>query len=417
MKKFKRRAVFFACILMLVSISVLLGCTAPASQQPDPGLQGNTVWYGPIGYGPVDGAAFLTDDVYFFVDKNTSLLSCSDINTGVTVPLCNKVMCEHEDESCEAYLVGSYYNNMIFFWNDGLYYTEKDFYGVHLCRRNPDGTGLSKVATLCYEEQEKADVEIAITSMILTDGKIYFLADITTVVREEDVLISKMLKIQICCLDLISGKQTVVAEHLGDNNDVALLAAGGGSVVYSWAEMPSASNADPGYLEALTAGAAKLIRVDEDTKEQTVLFEKTRADFNNPKFFGSSIFYYPYEYDEDTRRTAFDLNTGEETSYTFMGTSMINAEYGIKKFWEAGEGSTICVVENKTETCLPLELPGDSCYLKSVSDQGLVLELTQRYLYEESPRHKTTLYYIPISALPDGIQAADAVKLYEYRHD
>ena len=74
---------------------------------------------------------------------------------------------------------------------------------------------------------EENDVDIGVTTGILADGKFYFHAEITTVMPENDGLISKKLKDQICCVDLGSGKQTVIAEYLGDDNRIEFLAAGG----------------------------------------------------------------------------------------------------------------------------------------------------------------------------------------------
>lgn len=324
-------------------------------------------------------------------------------------------MCKHDEGSCEASIFGDQFTP-IFFWNDGLYYTEIDGYGTHLYRRNPDGTGLSRVATLCEEAMKEDDVSIDVVTSILADGKFYFHAEITTVTPEDDGLISKKLKDQICCVDLGSGKQTLIAEHLGDENQISLLAAGGNCVVYSLAKWLSVGITDPEYANALKASTVKLIRTDEKTKEQTVVFEKAWADFYNTKFFNGSILYYPYNSDINVHCTAFDLNTGKETSSTLMGTSIINEEYGIKSFWDP-EQKSICVVANKTDTRLPLELPASTFRLKAVSSRGLVLQTIEMYRYDDAEApHETTLYYIPISALPDGIQAADAVNIYSYRH-
>lgn len=408
MQKHKKRAALYLCILTAVLSGLFGGCTAPTSQ---PGPQEEIVWYGPLGE-----AAFLTDDLYFFLSRDKMLLSCTDVNTGVTIPLCNKVMCMHDDVYCEASIASDQFAP-VFFWNDGLYYTEVDGYGTHLYRRNPDGTGLSRVATLCKEAMKEDDVNIYISFSIMADGKFYFLADIITVSREGDVLISNTAKIQICCVDLRSGKQTVIAEYLGDDNQITLLAASGNSVVYSLAKRLTIDTTTPEYANALKASVVKLIRADEKTKEQTVIFEKKWADFYNPKFFNGSILYYPYNSDANVHhRTAFDLNTGKETPSTLIGTSMINEEYGIKSFWTP-EQKSICVVANKTDTRLPLELPASTFRLKAVSSRGLVLQMTERYRYDDAEApHETTLYYIPISALPDGIQTADAVNIYSYRH-
>jgi hypothetical protein len=416
MKKLQTLAVL--ALLMLIfwgcsqppNPSVSSTATAPSTSESNGFEWHDCTWYGPLGE-----AAFLTEDLFFFLSGDQSILTCSDVNTGTTIALCNKIPCQHDDQFCEASIFGDKYTP-IFFWNDGIYYTETDGYGTHLYRRNADGTGLSEVATLCEAEMEKGDVDIFINYSILADGKYYFGADIYTVeILEGGVLQDKRLKSQICCLDLRTGKQTVLVDSPGDDAVIVLMAAGGNKVVYSCSDNLSVSNTDPDYANALRSSAISLICVDENTKQQKTILEKTRAEFNAPKFYDGCIVYSRYNAETTEHRTAFDLNTLEESESMLMGVSIINRQYGLKAYWDSGS-RTNHVVELETDARLPLELPGNFRLL-AVSDRGLVVRMTEFNKHKEEPTDETTLYYIPVSALPDGIQAEDATVLYHYRHN
>ena len=404
-----------AALIALLLLSVLGGC----AQQPTPSPstttelpdfpQDDVTWYGPLGE-----AAFLTEDLFFFLSGDQHILTCSDVNSGTTVALCGKIPCQHNDQFCEASIFGDKFTP-IFFWNDGIYYTELDGYGTHLYRRNADGSGLSEVAILCEAEMEKADVDIFVDYSILADGKFYFGATIyTVVVLEDDALQHQALKSQICCVDLKTGKQAVIVDSPGNEEVICLLAAGGNSVVYSWEKKLNVSSTDPNYAQILKDSTVTLIRADENTKKQAVILEKTRAEFQAPKFYDGCIVYNQYDYDSNDHRTAFDLNTGEEFRSMLMGVSIINLDYGLKAYWDTGS-RTNHVVEMKTDTRLPLELPGNRFQLMASSGKGLVVKMTEFDKYDEYPNDENALYYVPISALSDGIQPEDALKLYAYR--
>ena len=98
-----------------------------------------------------------------------------------------------------------------------------------------------------------------------------------------------------------------------------------------------------------------------------------------------------------------------------MGVSIINRQYGLKAYWDSGS-RTNHVVELETDARLPFELPGNFRLL-AVSDRGLVVRMTEFNKHKEEPTDDTTLYYVPVSALLDGIQAEDATVLYHYRHN
>lgn len=407
--------IMIGALAVLLLLSVFPSCT-PQVETPPSGTTGSfafpaepVTWYGPLGE-----AAFLTDDLFFFLSLDRHILSCSDLNTGITVALCSKTTCTHENEYCEAYIFGDQFTP-IFFWNDGIYYTELDGYGTHLYRRNADGSSLSEVAILCEAEMEKADVDIFVDYSILADGKFYFGATIyTVVVLEDDALQHQALKSQICCVDLKTGKQTVIVDSPGNEEVICLLAAGGNSVVYSREKKLNVSSTDPNYAQILKDSTVTLIRADENTKKQAVILEKTRAEFQAPKFYDGCIVYNQYDYDSNDHRTAFDLNTGEEFRSMLMGVSIINLDYGLKAYWDTGS-RTNHVVEMKTDTRLPLELPGNRFQLMASSGKGLVVKMTEFDKYDEYPNDENALYYVPINALSDGIQPEDALKLYAYR--
>ncbi len=98
----------------------------------------------------LSGKGFLTEQGYYFVrdDAGYSMLYYFDIETGKTVPVCDKAECDHrgadifagEEQTCNAQIVGS----EIVVYKNKIYY----FDGVTICRRDLDGNNDEKVAVL-----------------------------------------------------------------------------------------------------------------------------------------------------------------------------------------------------------------------------------------------------------------------------
>jgi hypothetical protein len=183
-------------IALLIIILCLAGCNQEAKADK---------WVGADSY---DGA--FSDTGYFYLAEN--VLYYADFATGINVCLCPKVGCQHDNEDiCEGWLDDV--DDQMFYWNGGLYYLTGDGYGVHLCRRNADGTGLSAIATLCeeyLEDEQKRSIRFA--NKIITGGYLYYTAEIEIIEVIDGVSRPKTERCLLRQLDLKSGQEKTLVE-------------------------------------------------------------------------------------------------------------------------------------------------------------------------------------------------------------
>ena len=82
-----------------------------------------------------------TEDAFYYGDGH--LIYYVDRNTGISMPLCGKPECEHNNDTCNAYYPGALYN--ICNYNGRLYIIRS---GVKIYSCNYDGTNRQEVMTL-----------------------------------------------------------------------------------------------------------------------------------------------------------------------------------------------------------------------------------------------------------------------------
>lgn len=109
------------------------------------------------------GATFcIADNIVYFsscmgVVNNQEYIGYTDLNTGVSGPLCGKPECDHSTSSCNAY-VKSLQAGGLSFYNGRLYWLDmqsiSEGYAVYSVK--PDGTDRTTVQTLDYDFVSKA---------------------------------------------------------------------------------------------------------------------------------------------------------------------------------------------------------------------------------------------------------------------
>ena len=190
--------------MLLVFLMVLSLCSCAKKEEPE-----KNEW----GSASILREGAISDTGYYYLNSRR-LLYYVDFESGVNVCLCSKAGCTHDGDGCEAEIPNnSGILSTMFFYNGGIYFTNIDEYGWVLYRRNADGTGESKIATLC-EKYMKEDPEIEVNAFCFTvaDNYVYYYAEIRVVVREENVNTYQNKLTALLRLDLRTGKEEILAE-------------------------------------------------------------------------------------------------------------------------------------------------------------------------------------------------------------
>ncbi len=416
------------CILLAAML--MLSLTA-CVQQPD-GTTGNgahttTV---PVGTGAPEGikidlndgwtvgfasSGSFSDVGYYYLSD--SFLYFMDTENGNSVILCSKAGCQHDkaedwDEifACEAYVRST----TVFFYYDGhLYYEkfEKDNpNAIHLYRRNADGTGEEKVATLC-EEFFSQTTEAQPGEYIIADGMMYYTAAINEITQPEpnNFVIQKTGEL-LMRLDLKTGKEKEILRlkdayiYLQAARKDALIFQKLDSLPYEEMVGPLGDKMDnmPTRLQIWT----------ESSGTATTIFEKTDEQCWMVGVYGGKAYYVGRN--EFAGRYTYDFATGEHATANLPENSKIINE----NYWSVYDFEEFKTTIYDFRTGKPVS--GDfadwSINFREVGEKGGIvdLDLFTGITPESVLISAAEIYgYVPFAAMEDGLQKEDILIISE----
>ncbi len=120
--------------------------------------------------------------VYSF-DRNRMLVYYYDIETNKEIPLCNKTVCNHDNDDCIAYSLSHYKNGTVLgsqpmYYDNSLYlFYEKYDSENYLCKAKTDGSDRQQIAKI------DNDIPWAVQNLLLYKDKAFFTADL---IQEDD---------------------------------------------------------------------------------------------------------------------------------------------------------------------------------------------------------------------------------------
>ena len=346
----------------------------------------------------------ISDTGYYYL--NQGLLHYVDFQNGVNVCLCSKAGCAHDDSECEAEIIldlGGVFSTM-FFWNGGIYFTTFGEYGWGLYRRNADGTGESKVASLC-EKYMKEDPEIEVDAYFFTvaGNYVYYFAGIQAVVKEGNVSTSQTVLQALLRVDLRTGKEEIVVENRDyqQNKRLNPIAVRNDSAIYAVISYPDVEYGAENYDELRLQSPVQILQWSAETGESKVLLERTQKEL------GSSITYQGGKFYCRPVGGVYslDLETGALTQVD-DGLTIINADYGFLFDYEAKQSQ---LKNLKTGELLPNEF--EECSLSMVCDSDHMVILTYMNAKQTGKVDKFYAFLDPES-LSDGLQEEDVTAFY-----
>ena len=351
---------------------------------------------------------------YYYISD--SFLYFMDTENGTSVILCSKAGCRHnatedyeELKACEAY----FRPTTVFFYYDGhLYYDKHDAdnpNAINLYRRNADGTGEEKVATLCEEFFSK-NSEVVPGPYIIADGMMYYAASINGITESEP----NNFEIQqtgglLMRLDLKTGKE----EEILRMNDVyiQLFAARKDALIFYTQDLLPPDEMMSPDLEKLFALPARFQVWSESTGKSDLIFEKTCEEcWTMLNIYGGKLYYFGTE--SYAHLYAYDIATGEHTTPDLPGLSgMINDDY-----WYAHGELNTTIYDFRTGQSVSGDFDDWRVYASEVGERGFIGEFRLYSGKTEEGKYikEREIYgYVPFAALEDGLQKEDILIIYE----
>lgn len=384
-------------LMLLLFLLLAAGCTPSSSADWVPYMS-STGAFGEQGY-------------YYL--SSSECLYFLDVDKGINVCLCSKVGCPHDTTvntdpaaifNCEAYISGSLVHEFPFFFLDGgLFYILSDDYGMHLVRRNADGSGLRQIGTFCkpYIEARKT---IDVQSYICAGGYLYYCADICGLIDSDIVTEACVLR----RMDLRSGKEEELLSVPGYEY-VSLCAAKGNGMLYLHYLLPERTGS-PDDNEKRQTSPVRLMLWEEGTSKDTVLLEETFGEELNYKtIIDGALLYTTKEGDSFVTRS-FNLNTKEDKKFSDVTClTYLTEEYARRR---NPETKKVGIYNIATDTFLDNDF--EQCSLAFLNINGKKLILSRRIPSPDNPTviEKEIYFYVDIDALADGLQEEDVVDFY-----
>lgn len=334
-------------------------------------------------------------DGYYYIDNG--FLRYLDMNTGVSVYLCSDVLCPHNDpDICEAGILNSFAQNLMFFEDNALYYIDLDSDGSSvLMSRNADGLGLQRIARLGESLMAK-DRSVTVNQYMISGKWLYYQAAISAAVNTEFGLVIRDINQVLCHLNLKTGKDEILLEF--DGGALNLVSVKEDAMLYLIVDLPKAEPLydEDGlpylpqeYYDQLPDSPSRLMHWNQKTGESTLLLENRHFDMQGLKCYGGKVVYSNMAVD---RRFAYDLKTGEVTEMDVISGTIINEDYMLHS-----KDGMQSILNLKTGRTYPISMQGQSFTIYSRSDKWLVFSVKLKGARK--------LYYMPIEGLADGIQA------------
>lgn len=387
------------CLILLCLVTGLFACGKGANSGSD------WVW-------AYNQRGAFSDQGYYYLTAG-GFLRFVDLTSGVSVCLCSKPGCLHDQEPdnrksevCEAKLIGASIITPLFFWSDGLYYILEDPYGAHVYRRNATGTDLETVATLGKEYiNEQQDVTVYAYAAV--DGFLYYSADVDGSIRTADGgNMVQWISNYLGRLDLQTGKEEVLL----DRSDVyiTLCAVKGNEALFHTAGVPDATYDDPDYRQLRLEMPAKLEHWDGTDGQINTILESTVRDFPPTHMVDNSKVYYSVTLDNEHSVYAYDLSTGQLAIVCHDTVRYLGNGYALRLEPDSERWDLFDLNTGKT---LPNEMHDKSLWITTVSATGFVV----RYSIARDNMSGRQFYsYVPYDSLADGLQEADMMVFYSH---
>ena len=394
---------------ILAALLIIFLCLAGCNQEANADR-----WVAPDSY---DGVQSKTG--YFYLQSG--FLYYTDFATGNSVCLCARAGCWHDDEKlCDSW-IGS--GAEMFFWEEKLYYLQPSAYGPHLYRRNQDGTGLATVATLCqsYMEEDR-NISIQLQEKVVTGGYLYYTAEVQAVVNEDGHSMHKTQYYLLQQVDLKTGKEKTI---LKDELVFSLVSAKGNRIRYRTGEevkelvgidKPDHDTICNAYKNTKTW----ITELDIGTGKETVLLESNVYNLFSVEIVDDErIIYMSYESDDIYSAIYYscDLRTGKSEFY-YEG-DLGNTIDGRYSLYRDSQRRETLLVDIETKQELPIHAfygEGVETNIKMVNPVGDYVILRRYRRPEPSSSIGEQIYFfVPISALADGLQEADCTDYYTWK--
>ena len=340
-----------------------------------------------------------------------------DTANGISVILCHKAGCSHDERDCEAYLP----NCMVLFYCNGhLYYNKLvpgDPGGIHLFRRSADGTGEEKVCAL-GQSYASDSISIYPSEYMVSEKAVYFTAYIMETIQHDDGTVEIRDRDMILVrLDPQTGKQQELG--LFASTQLRLIGCRDDALLYYTMQLPDEKDMfSDEYAQIQARLPARLQVWSAAANASAVLLEKPFRDFSYLSGLHRGKLIYSAENGE--RLMAFDLVSGEDgASELSAGFVPINDRYVIdSSTHDHSSHSYDKLLDLQTGQYLASELEGADLRAKAVTDSGCVMEFVYYgtpYINDLGqtvvPRLREILAYVSFDALADGLQNADLLTI------
>ena len=361
-------------------------------------------------------------DVGYYYTKG-GMLSFMDTTNGISVLLCHNAGCEHDDDDCDAYIRMC---QIMFYSGEHIYYNElipSDPAGIHIYRRNADGTGEEKVTTL-GREYVTENTSVYIGEYLASENAVYFTAYISQSIKHEDGSIEmKDGDMILVRLDLKTGKQ----ETLGwfADTQLRLIGCRDDALLYYTLQLPSNDDIfSDEYAEQQQKMPARLLVWSASAGGSVTLLDKPFKEFSYLKGLHDGKLLYSKEGFHET--WGYDLGTGEDAVYDLEpGSVLVNENY-IEDSSEEDEYKQVYskLLDLRTGKHIVSEYDDADISVRNVTDRGMIIEINYKGIpclndlgQLTTPRLREILAYVSFDAIEDGLQRSDLMvisdKVYE----
>ena len=397
----------FRILALILTVLLLLG-TVGCAEEPPATIAPITDWD--------DGSSWvmtrfystsaLSDEGYYFpVD---GMLYFADTSNGIAVCLCSKPGCLHEKGSpqeqdlCDAKLNGT--NLPMFFWNDHFFFLGNDEYGLHVYRRNADGTAQTIVADIGsrYVKERKA---LQINDSAFLGDYFYYSAQVTSLVLEEGVENVVVDLTYIGRLNLKTNKEEILVTV--DHEATQLAAVCPKGVLIQYSEDTEAGYEDEDFFEQRLNAPSYVQFYDFETKETTTILTRTYQDLQSVSAVRGSKLYYIRSVENGGGIWEYDMKTGSDRKVSNTGGgSQIDGRLVFKQV----DGISV-LYHLPTGQFLPTAFAGEHLKAVCVSKDAVILT---RKLFEGGRSTRAVYCYVKLADLADGLQEEDVLDLYTY---
>ena len=349
--------------------------------------------------------AFADDGIYY--TNSSGFLRYFDKITGVSLTLCQRTGCLHEEEEdpekreeCEA-IIG--HPKIFFFWNGGIYFDVSTSHGQELYRREADGTAEQKVAEICADYRG-ADLSCNIYDTLFVEGSLYYRVNVNKRETENGVTTTLSTDNVLLHLDLASGEERELLRMKEEEGSFSLLAGHKDAVL-----IKTTAKYDPaeGGIEALYNAQVSIRLFSPKSETPKILLQATHRELGHTVYLsGGELYSGPI--DTDAGR-ALNLLTGEQREYTMPGDHIYGDYY--KTVTQVDEQTRHWTVYNaQTGQSFENVLKDIWCSSTTISDaDGAVFELMFRD--EESGKTTYSYCYVAFEDITDGLQKEDFVEI------